>query len=756
MRFGHTPDMMRFLKILLLSLAGLLAVVILGALGLVAWAWWAPTPPVDPAAYPWQEGLSEAEIEEIAGTLVRQMTLEEKVDQLTGDGMTRSLVTMLTKGHLGVVYSGYNERLGVPPIAFTDGPRGVVVARSTSFPVAMARAATWDVDLERRVGEVFGKEARAAGANYFGGVCINLLRHPSWGRAQETYGEDPFLLGRMGVAVVQGVQRHNVMACAKHFALNSIENSRFQVNVLVDERTLREVYLPHFRRVVQEGVASIMSAYNRVRGEYCGHNRYLLTDVLRRDWGFRGFVTSDWFWGLRDAVKGVRAGMDVEMPGDDRYREIPSLIARGVLDESQIDEMVRRVIRTKLYFLTRPDPMEYPAELIACREHRELARVVAEESMVLLQNEGPVLPLKRSEIRRLALVGRLIDEDNTGDRGSSFVRPPYLITPVAGFREYLGEEVELLTADGGDLDAARQAAEQADAVVVVAGFRYDDEGEYLHTDGGMPRNESEKQAPFGVKGGDRYPLGLKPADIALIRAVARANPRTVVALIGGSAITMEEWKEEVPAVLMAWYFGMEGGRALPRVLFGDVNPSGKLPFTIPTDESQLPPFDPYAAEVEYGYYHGYTLLDKTGQTPAFPFGYGLSYTRFEYGNLQVATPEVGVDDVIRVSVDVANVGSRAGKEVVQLYVGFEDSAVDRPAKLLRGFAKIALEPGETQTVKMEVPVRELAYYAPEAGAWRVEPGTYSILVGPSSRTGDLLRDKVRVVETERRDPEPNG
>ncbi|GAB4245572.1 MAG: glycoside hydrolase family 3 N-terminal domain-containing protein [Acidobacteriota bacterium] len=740
--------MRRFFKILLFSLVGLLAVILLGTLGLVAWAWWAPTPPLDQTAYPWQQGLSEAEIDTIAAELVGQMTLEEKVDQLTGDGMVRSIITMLTKGHLGIVYSGYNERLGIPPIAFTDGPRGVVVARSTSFPVAMARAATWDVELERRVGEVFGKEARAAGANYFGGVCINLLRHPSWGRAQETYGEDPFLLGQMGVAVVQGVQRHNVMACAKHFALNSIENSRFQVNVLVDERTLREVYLPHFRRVVEAGAASIMSAYNRVRGEYCGHNRYLLTDILRGDWGFRGFVTSDWFWGLRDAVKGVRAGMDVEMPGDDHYREIPELVARGILQESEIDAMVRRVVRTKLYFLTRPDPMDYPADLLACREHRELARVVSEESMVLLKNEGPLLPLDRSRIRRLALVGRLIDEDNTGDRGSSFVRPPYLITPEAGFAEYLGDDVELLTADGSDLEAARRAAEQADVAVVVAGFRYDDEGEYLHTDGGMPRNEAEKQAPFGMKGGDRYPLGLKADDIALIQTVAQANPRTVVALIGGSAITMEEWKDQAPVILMAWYFGMEGGRALPRVLFGDVNPSGRLPFTIPTDETQLPPFDPYAPEVEYGYYHGYTLLDKTGQTPAFPFGYGLSYTQFEYANLQVAAPEVGVGDVIRVSVDVSNVGARAGKEVVQLYVGFENSTVERPIRLLRGFAKVALAPGETKRVELEVPVRDLAYYDPDSGEWKVEAVTYPVFVGPSSRAGDLLRGEVRVIGEE--------
>ncbi|HRR55999.1 MAG TPA: glycoside hydrolase family 3 C-terminal domain-containing protein [Acidobacteriota bacterium] len=716
------------------------------AAGFIGYVLWSPAPPIHPASYSWKSGMPDEEVDLLARELLAQMTLDEKVDQMTGDGMARAAVSYLVHGHLGIVYSGYNERLGIPPVAFTDGPRGIVTGRATSFPVAMARAAGWDPELEEEVGEVFGKEARAVGANYFGGVCINLLRHPSWGRAQETYGEDPWLVGVMGSAVVRGVQKHNVMACAKHFALNSIENSRFQVNVVVDERALREVYLPHFRRIVEEGAASIMSAYNRVRGEYCGHNRYLLTDILREDWGFRGFVSSDWIWGLRDPVKGVWAGLDLEMPGDTHYRRIPELVRRGFLGEEEVDAAVFRILRTKLRFLTRTDPQDYPQDLVAAAEHRTLARRVAEESVVLLKNEADVLPLDGSEIRSLALMGRLIDEDNTGDRGSSYVNPPYLISPLAGFREYLGPTVEILAEKGDDLEAVRRAARKADVVVVVTGFRYDDEGEYLHADGGMPRNESEKQAPFGIKGGDRYPLGLKPGDIAVIRAAVSENPRTVVVLVGGGAVTMEEWKQEVPAVLTAWYFGMEGGRALPRVLFGDVNPSGKLPVTIPVDETQLPPFDPYAQEVEYDYYHGYTLVDKRGEEPAFPFGFGMSYTKFAYSDLQVLTPEITAAGELRVQVKVANTGPRAGKEVVQMYVGFENSRVDRPIRLLRDFHKIDLAPGESMPVELSVSAADLAWYNPEKMRWEIEPMEYSVWVGGSSRTRDLRRASFRIVE----------
>lgn len=737
--------MKRTVKVALSILGGLLALAVFFVGGWLAYYGLQPRRDISPAAYAWPKGIGTEEVDRLAREVLGRMTLDEKIDQMAGEGMNRAIVSMIFRKHFDVVYAGANDRLEIPPVAFTDGPRGVAVARATSFPVAMARAATWDVELEREVGDVIGKEARAAGANYFGGLCVNLLRHPSWGRAQETYGEDPWLLGEMGLALMRGVQAHNVMACAKHFALNSIENSRFQVDVEVDERTLREVYLPHFEKLAHHGVASVMSAYNRVRGEYCGHNRYLLTTILRDEWGFEGFVSSDWLWGLRDGVAGVRAGMDLEMPGPRHYgNNLRRLVGEGRVTEAEIDDIVFRILRTKLDYVTRPDTRDYPRALIADPEHIELSRRVAERGMVLLKNEGPVLPFDRSGIGTLAVVGHLANIDNTGDRGSSNVNPPYRVTPLDGLRNYLGVAA-VLHSDGGDLEHLAAVALRADAVVVLAGFRHDEEGEYLHLDGGMPANESEKQAPFGFAGGDRVPLNLKDRDLRVIQTVAALNPRVVVALVSGTAVTMEEWKDEVPAILMAWYFGMEGGNALARILFGDVNPGGKLPFTIPVDESQLPPFDPYARKVDYGYYHGYTLFDRMGYQAAFPFGFGLGYTTFSFDAPRVDTPEIDPDGELRVSVEVRNTGIVRGDTVAQLYVGFENSTVDRPVKLLRGFTRVSLDPDETKTVAFRVPAADLAWYNPEARRWEVESMEYSVFAGSSSRPEDLLRAGFRIL-----------
>lgn len=335
----------------------------------------------------------------------------------TGAFALLALIILLT----GLVVSGRNKRLNIPPFVLSDGPRGAVVGKgNTSFPVAMARGASWDVNLERRVGDVIARELRANKTNYLAAPCINLLRHPAWGRAQETYGEDPWLLGEMGLALVlvEGVQQHNVMACAKHFAANSIENSRFYLDVNMDERTLREVYLPHFKKVVQKGnIASLMSSYNKFRGDYCGHSHYLLTGILRDEWGFEGFISSDWIWGLRNGVKGINAGMDVEMPARRYYskRDIRPALDRGEITMEQIDEMVLRVLRTKLLFAFREDIMDYDAGLKAGDMHTDFAREVAGKSMVLLKNEQ-VLPFDIRQTANIAVIGRLADVENTGDR----------------------------------------------------------------------------------------------------------------------------------------------------------------------------------------------------------------------------------------------------------------------------------------------------------------------------------------------------
>jgi beta-glucosidase len=690
--------------------------------------------------------------------LVSRMSLDEKMDQMTGSGIAPMTLAMLLKGTMAPVYSGGNERLGIPPVAFTDGPRGVTSGHATSFPVAIARAATWDVDLNRRIGDAIGREARAEGANFWGGVCLNLVRHPSMGRAQETHGEDPWLTGEMGVAILEGVQRHNVMACAKHFALNSMETARFKVDVRIDERTLQEVYLPHFRKAVEHDVAAFMSAYNKVRGEWCGESRHLLTTILRRQWGFRGYVTSDWMYGVHDGKRGVDAGLDVEMPSGKLYgKNLKALVERGDVGVAEVDESVRRIVRTKLLYLTRPDPQAYPRSLVACAEHRALAREAAEKATVLLKNDGRLLPLDKTKIARLAVVGHLADADNMGDHGSSHVHPPYGTPILKGLRDHLGAAVTILHSDGSDLAEVSRMAKDVDAVVVVAGSRWDEVGEYFSDDEGRtPSGPAEKRRmrvklpflhPIEMSGGDYVPLALKPRDVTAIRAAAEANPRCVVALVGGSVYTMEEWKSDVPSILMAWYFGMEGGRALARVLFGDVNPSGKMPLTTPRSESQLPFFDEFADTIEYGPYHGYTLFDRKEEEPAFPFGYGLSYTEYSYANLTVLTPSVPADGTVEVAVDVTNAGTRPGEEVVQLYIGFDGSKVERPVKLLRAFKKVALRPGETKTVPLRVGVEDLAWYDVARQSWKVEPMTYGVFVGPSSRRADLLAASVTISST---------
>jgi beta-glucosidase len=567
-------------------------------------------------------------------------------------------------------------------------------------------------------------------------VCVNLLRHPSWGRAQETLGEDPYLLGEMSIPEVEAVQAHNVMACAKHFALNSIEETRTRVDVRVDERTLREVYLPQFRRLAEADVASFMSAYNKVNGEYCGENRHLLREILKRDWGYRGFVMSDFFNGVYDGKKAALAGLDLEMPWTRAYgRTLESAVERGEVPRAAVDEAVLRLLRRKIDYATRPDPASYPASLVRSPEHVERAREIAEESLVLLENDA-LLPLDAASLRSLAVVGRLADAPNLGDHGSSRVYPPpaAVVTIVRGLRDVLGAN-RVLHEPGADIERARAAAKAADAVVVVAGFDATDEGEYT------PEQPNPRD-----RGGDREDLALKPADRELIRAVAAENPRTIVVLIGGAAITVEGWREHVRAILMAFYPGEQGGASIARILVGEVNPSGRLPFTVPRDASQLPPFDNRSLVVDYGYYHGYTLVDKKGLEPRYPFGYGRSYTTYAFANLALDRSQVGPDGRLLASVDVENTGVRAGEEVVQLYVGFDSSRVDRPVKLLRAFTKIALAPGETRRVTLPVRVRDLAYWDRSASRWVVEAGDYAVLVGPSSRRADLVSAAFKVVD----------
>ncbi len=674
------------------------------------------------------EGASTQQIDEFVAWCLDELSLDEKIYMMSGHGFIEQYLADEGQYNISPYQTGGgNDRLGLPKLMFTDGPRGVALGNSTCFPVAMARGASWDVHLEERIGRAIGREARAQGSNFFGGVCINLLRHPAWGRAQETYGEDPHHLGEMGAALVRGVQYQNVVATIKHFACNSIENARFKIDVRVDERALREVYLPHFKRCIDEGAASVMSAYNKVNGAYCGHNRELLRTILKDEWGFTGFVHSDFVKGVY-GPDAAAAGLDVENPETTFFGDpLREAVEQGDVASHEIDDAVRRILTTLLRFDLRADPEVYPRSVVACDEHRRLAREAAEKSVVLLRNEAALLPLSRADTQRLAVIGPLADTASLGDRGSSFVRPPSTVTVLEGLRSYLGTDTAVVHDDGdgldGCLDTSVAAAASCDAAVVVVGYDYRDEGEFIPGDMTL---EGDGNGPS--LGGDRTRLGLSDSDEALILAVADVNPHTIVLVIGGSAITMNAWRDAVSAIVMLWYPGMEGGHAVARVLFGDVCPSGKLPFSVPKDVRDLPYFDKDADSIEYGLYHGYTLLERDAADVAYPFGFGLSYTRFDYGEVRGG---VTGSNGARVTCTVTNVGERAGEEVVQCYLGPRDAGVDRPAKLLRGFRKLALEPGESREVEFKLKAPDFAHFDELSRQWRVEPLLYEVWISAS-------------------------
>jgi beta-glucosidase len=700
--------------------------------------------------------LSSEQIETKAHELLAQLTLDEEIGMMDGDVSFWSGLADAMGGGYGdhPWNAGVIPRLGIPGIRFADGPRGVVMHGATTFPVSMARGAAWDVALEERVGDVIGAELRAVGGNLFGGVCINLLRHPAWGRAQETYGEDPYHLGEMGAALTRGVQRH-AMACAKHYALNSMENARFKLDVRISPRALHEMYLCHFKRVVDEGVAAVMSAYNSINGEWCGQNKILLTDILKKQWGFDGFVLTDFIFGMRDAKKAALAGQDLEMPFHMLYHQhLKRLVESGEVPLEQVNDAVLRLLRQQLR-LARPG--SYDPDLVGSDGHRALAREAAQKSIVLLQNDGGLLPLQN--VKSMAVIGRLADTPNTGDGGSSNTRPAHVVTPLEGIEEAVKGKAMVLHDDGSDLERAKATALAADAVVLVVGYTHEDEGEFLAPDtmrelASLFPVPSPEEAPIAQAlmqsmsgqqvgefafGGDRDQLTLRPEDEDLILAMAGVNAHTIVAVMGGSGVIMEGWRERVPAILMLWYPGMEGGHALADILLGQVNPSGKLPLAIPRRAEDLPFFDKDATEIEYDLWHGYRKLERDGSTPAFPFGFGLSYTGYRYANLTLAQNQLTPSETLKVSLDVSNTGARAGEDVVQLYISAIGSAVERAPRELKAFARVAVQAGETETVQLNVPISRLAYYDESEGDFVVESLEYELFVGAHSLDEHALK-----------------
>jgi beta-glucosidase len=653
---------------------------------------------------------AEGPLEERVACLTAAMTLEEKVAQM--HGLQAAPVD-------GLYHTPEVERLGLAGLRMVDGPRGVRAGQATAFPVGMARGATWDPELEAAVGRAIATEAAAKGATVLLAPTINVLRHPGWGRAQETYGEDPTHIGLMGAGFIRGAQEPgHVIASAKHYAANSIEDTRFDVDVTVDERTLREIYLPHFEMAVRAKVGSIMSAYNQVNGAYCSENPHLLRDILKGEWGFEGFVESDWLFGTHTTVEAALAGLDVEMPSGLHFGgKLIAAVEAGEVPLTVIDEAVARVVRQKLSVAPPP----FGEEVVESEAHLALAEEVARKSIVLLRNEG-ALPLEAGA--RVAIVGALADVANMGDDGSSAVVPSSAVSPYAGLVARLGEAQVALFASDTLAPGDEAAVAGADAAIVVVGLTGEDEGEKI-----------------GPSGGDRDSLALSEAHQALIAQSAALNPRTVVVLEGGAAITMEGWLEDVEALLMAWYPGQRGGLAIADLLTGAVNPSGRLPISFPVAETDLPPFDHTSLAVSYGYFHGYRHLDHEGLAPRFPFGFGLSYTSFRYDAIRLSTASVEAGDVVEVEVDVTNDGDRDGETVVQLYVAYDGYPVARAPLELEAFRRVALAAGEQATVRLELPIDGLRHYD---GGWQLVPGNYRVLCGASSR--DLPLQVVLAVE----------
>jgi beta-glucosidase len=690
--------------------------------------------------------------------LLKRMTLEEKATMLSGSGWMESAPI---------------PRLGIPAIKMADGPMGVrswagssaitnastnpVRVETTSFPSGVAMASTWDTALVQREGQAIAQEVKALGRDMILGPTVNINRVPLWGRNFEGYGEDPYLSGQLGVAYIRGVQGEGVIPSVKHFDANNEEFERHRLDEKIDERTLHEIYLPAFKAAVQQAdVWTVMSAYEKVNGQYCAENPYLLTDVLKKEFGFKGFVISDW-GSTYSTAPTVNAGMDLEMPGGPPAKAMlksPRTIMSGnsglwleadkvladvkaeKITEATIDDNVGRILRVILVSGLMDHPHTATGE-VDTPAQQAIARQGETEGIVLLKNQGSLLPLDASKIHAIAVIGPNALVARTGGGGSSLVRPKYAISPLQGIQKRAGSAVQIISALGvgmegedpahdtpearaTDLKEATEAASKADVAIVVVG-RYN-------------KNESEG---FDVK-----TMDLPAGQDELIAAVEKANPHTVVVLNTGDPVTMTKWLDTTPALLDMWYGGQEGGNALAAILFGDANPSGKLTVSLPKKFEDSPAAKTYPGEnlhTEYaeGIYVGYRYYDTKNVEPQFPFGFGLSYTKFEYTDLKVVSrlESAGKTPVEQVTatLKVRNTGQRAGAEVVQLYVHDGHAKIDRPEHELKAFSRVDLKPGETKTVALQLNRSAFEYWSPQTKEWTLDPDTFEIQVGASSR-----------------------
>jgi beta-glucosidase len=664
-----------------------------------------------------------------AEDLLSRLTLEEKAMALNHKGTTI-------------------ERFGIKCDRWNQCLHGVCWDRPTTmFPVPIAMAATWNSNLVYEVATAISDEARAIYNGWhqdphfpgehkgliYRAPVINVERNPYWGRNEEAYGEDPYLMGRMGVAYVKGLQGNDpkylkLVSTLKHYAVNNVEHGRTSLSATVPERMLYEYWLPHFRDCIVEGKAqSVMASYNAINGVPSNINPLLLTEILKHQWGFQGFVVSD-LGGVETMIKGhLKGGMTYEDAvaqsliagcdfSDKEFETyLPGAVRKGLLPEARLNNAVFRVLRDRIR-LGEFDPQALvpystiSTNVICSPEHRALALKVAQESIVLLVNRNDFLPLNKAKLKKIAVIGPHADTFTPGGYSGKAERP---LKPLQGIRNRAAQGTELLYACGCEIsgganedDAINQAAalaRGADVAIVYVGTNN--------------RIESE--------GRDRISLSLPGRQEELVKAVYAANAKTVVVLMNAGPLTIPWLKENVPAILEAWWNGVEGGNAIADVLFGEVNPAGRLPHTVYAAESQVPPQD------EYDVTKGFIYMYLNGK-PLFPFGHGLTYTAFKYSNLQVSPEPIPSNGMATVSLEVENIGKRAGDEVVQLYVHDVECSVKRPTKELRGFERITLQPGGTKTVTFTLLAEKLAFWDVKTHGWVVEPGAFEVLVGSSS------------------------
>jgi len=649
------------------------------------------------------------QIEEI----IKKMSLEEKVGLCIGASFWNTTPI---------------ERLGVPSMTVSDGPNGLrhvpdmsdpaqQSLPATCFPTASCVSSTWNTELVQQMGEAIAEECIAQNVDVILGPGTNMKRSPLCGRNFEYFSEDPYLAGEMATHYIKGVQKRGVGTSLKHFAGNNQEYQRFSISSEIDERTLHEIYLTAFEKAVKQAKPwTVMCSYNKLNGTYASENHELLSKILKQDWGFEGLVVSDW-GAVHDRVASFKGGLDLEMPGPQgaRVKAAVEAVHKGELDEAIVDESVRRILR--IIFTTQQTPKggEFDQEA-----HHQLAGRIASEGMVLLKNNG-LLPLKGQ--RKIAVIGRGAKSPHFQGGGSSHVNPTKVSIPLEELKK-TATEVEFSYSEGypkGEdfrqdlIDDAVAEAAAADAAILFIVLP-----SYI---------ESE--------GYDRQNIDLTQQQVALIKAVAKAQPNSVVVLNNGSAVAMHDWIDGVAAVLEGWMMGQAGGTAVAEILFGKVNPSGKLSETFPIRLEDTPAYINWPGEAGKVYYGeglfiGYRYYDEKQVPVQFPFGFGLSYTTFEYSNLKVSHQTFKDVDGVVVSVDIKNVGQVTGKEIIQVYVHDQKCSLRRPKKELKGFAKVELQPGETKTVSIPLDFRAFAFYHPGYHRWITESGEFEILVGASS------------------------